>query len=93
VKIVANRILAVIRNPIAPDDVIVTVGASLGIANTRTHAKSGTAEPPISAAELLEAADAAMHVAKSKGGDGYRMADGGDQSPGTRTDVNFPALV
>jgi diguanylate cyclase (GGDEF)-like protein/PAS domain S-box-containing protein len=93
VTIVANRILAAIRKPIATNDAIVTVGASLGIADARTRAKSGAAEPPISAAELLNAADAAMYVAKSKGGDGYRMSDRGDQSPGTRTDVNFPTLV
>jgi diguanylate cyclase (GGDEF)-like protein/PAS domain S-box-containing protein len=93
VKIVAERIRAAVRKPIPTNDAIVSVGASLGIASTLTHAKSGPSEQPLTATQLLKAADAAMYAAKSTGGDGYRVSGGEDQSPPDRTDVNFPALV
>lgn len=93
VRIVAERMLAAIRKPIATDDAVVTVGASLGLASTRTHGTLGTGERRLSAAELLKAADAAMYAAKSKGGDGYRLSGLEDQSPPGQTDINFPALV
>lgn len=93
VHIVADRMLGAIRKPISTDDAVVKVGASLGIANTRTHGKAAPAERRLTAAELLKAADAAMYAAKSTGGDGYRLSGLDDQSPPHRTDVSFPALV
>src|SRR5262249_5134405 len=93
VKTVADRMLAAIRKPIATADAVVSVKASLGIASTTTHAESGTSDHPMSAAELLKAADAAMYAAKSSGGDGYRVWSPEAQSPENRTDISFPALV
>jgi diguanylate cyclase (GGDEF)-like protein/PAS domain S-box-containing protein len=95
VRIVATRMLDAIRKKIETEDAVVSVGASLGIASTRTHGRSGAGsdEPPMSAAELLKAADAAMYAAKSTGGDGYRVSGIEDQSPPGQTDVSFPALV
>ncbi len=93
VRIVADRMLTAIRQRIETDDAVVSVGASLGIASTRTHGRSGSVERPMSAAELLKAADAAMYAAKSTGGDGYRVSGLDNQSPPDRPDVKFPALV
>jgi diguanylate cyclase (GGDEF)-like protein/PAS domain S-box-containing protein len=93
VSIVANRVLSSIRKPIATNDAVVTVSASLGIASTRIHAKAGASEPPMTGAQLLRAADAAMYAAKSIGGDRYHVSREGDQSPSDQTDINFPAMV
>ncbi|MGH7617974.1 MAG: diguanylate cyclase domain-containing protein [Gemmatimonadaceae bacterium] len=93
VRIVADRMLAAIRKPISTDDAVVNVGASLGIASTCTHSKSGSAAKRMAAAELLKAADAAMYAAKSTGGDGYRLSGLENQSPEGQPGVSFPALV
>jgi GGDEF domain-containing protein len=84
---------AAIRKPIATADAVVSVKASLGIASAITHANSGSKDRPMSALELLKAADAATYAAKSNGGGGYRVWKPEDQSPEDRTDISFPALV
>ena len=77
---------------------MLTVRASIGIANITalSHAE-GEAEAPIdgasAAADLLRAADIAMYVAKTNGGDRYAHAGEWTESPDEDSDVNFHAVA
>jgi diguanylate cyclase (GGDEF)-like protein len=65
VRNVADRILASLERPIELEGHSLLVGASIGIADTRIGADE---DLPVTAAELLRAADAAMYTAKQSGG-------------------------
>ena len=64
VTAVSERILSSLERPILFDGAELRVGASIGIADTHV----GDGETPLSSAELLRAADAAMYTAKQSGG-------------------------
>lgn len=63
---IAERIMAAIRQPISGQDVVVTVGVSIGIALYPQHGS----QP----AQLLTLADQAMYRAKRQGKHGYCLA-------------------
>lgn len=65
VRIVAERIITALREPIVLHDEATTVGVSIGIAWPHTDADA--------ADELLRNADVAMYTAKSKGKGGYQF--------------------
>jgi diguanylate cyclase len=93
---VAERILRALHLPIAHDGEALSIRASIGIANTRPAPCSVVAdafERPMTAPELLKAADAAMYAAKSAGGDRFVSDACGAQSPAPRPDVSFPAMA
>jgi diguanylate cyclase (GGDEF)-like protein len=95
---VAKRILRSIRQPIRYENNLLTVRASIGIANsTGLLPSEGQAEAPIggasAAADLLRAADIAMYVAKTNGGDRYAHAGEWTESPDEDSDVNFHAVA
>lgn len=93
---VAERILRALHLPISYDGKNLSIRASVGIANTRPASCSIAAadfERPMTASELLKAADAAMYAAKSAGGDRFVSDACGSQSPAPRPDVSFPAMA
>jgi diguanylate cyclase (GGDEF)-like protein/PAS domain S-box-containing protein len=64
VTAVSERILSSLERPIEFDGSELRIGASIGIADTHV----GDGETPLSAAELLRTADAAMYTVKQAGG-------------------------
>ena len=68
VTVVARRILNALERPIEFDDATLTVGASIGIADTAVGVEGRAA---LSAAELLRAADTAMYNVKANGGNRF----------------------
>jgi diguanylate cyclase (GGDEF)-like protein len=75
VNAVAERILHALKRPILFDGYELSVGASIGIADSRLPNAGADSPDPgdrsITAAELLRAADAAMYAAKAEGGRRY----------------------
>lgn len=75
VNAVAARILDTLQQPVRFDGMELRIGASIGIADTRSveaaFASLGTGNTPLSAADLLRAADAAMYSAKAGGGHSF----------------------
>ena len=76
VEAVAERILHALKRPFLYDGSELSVGASIGIADTRmggTGSDSSDAgdQPCLTATELLHAADTAMYAAKAGGGRRY----------------------
>jgi len=94
---VAKRILRSLRQPIRYENNLLSVRASVGIANSTGLTQSESGEHPIdgatAAADLLRAADIAMYVAKSNGGDRYAHAGEWTESPDEDSDVNFHAVA
>jgi diguanylate cyclase (GGDEF)-like protein len=91
---VAQRILRALRQRISHGGAIFTVGASVGIASTRPGSGAlDTGDRPLSAAELVKAADEAMYAAKSTGGDRLVVAESIAQSTHAESDVRFPAVA
>ena len=95
---VAKRILRSLRQPIRYENNLLAVRASIGIANsTDTPHADGAPETRIygasAAADLLRAADIAMYVAKTNGGDRYAHAGEWTESPDEDSDVNFHAVA
>lgn len=70
VTAVSDRILESLKQPIPYDGQDLRIGASIGISDTQI----GGEQPPLSAAELLRAADTAMYAAKQSGGRSSRAA-------------------
>jgi diguanylate cyclase (GGDEF)-like protein len=67
VHLVAERLLAAVREPIRDGDNLIHVSAAIGIATAPEHATK--------AEDLLLCADLAMYAAKKHGGDRYEMFD------------------
>jgi diguanylate cyclase (GGDEF)-like protein/PAS domain S-box-containing protein len=95
---VAKRILRSLRQPIRYENNLLTVRASIGIANSSlvSETEEGSDAPidgASAAADLLRAADIAMYVAKTNGGDRYAHAGEWTESPDEDSDVNFHAVA
>jgi diguanylate cyclase (GGDEF)-like protein len=95
---VAKRILRSLRQPIRYENNLLTVRASIGIANSTQvaqpeDASEGPLDGAAAAADLLRAADIAMYVAKTNGGDRYAHAGEWTESPDEDSDVNFHAVA
>jgi diguanylate cyclase (GGDEF)-like protein len=95
---VAKRILRSLRQPIRYENNLLSVRASIGIANSAGAAElEGSSPTPFdgasAAADLLRAADIAMYVAKTNGGDRYAHAGEWTESPDEDSDVNFHAVA
>jgi diguanylate cyclase (GGDEF)-like protein/PAS domain S-box-containing protein len=94
---VAKRILRSLRQPIRYENNLLAVRASIGIANSPEPMQTDSGEHAIdgetAAAELLRAADIAMYVAKSNGGDRFAHAGEWTESPDEDSDVNFHAVA
>ena len=75
VRAVAERILHALKRPFLFDGYELSVGASIGISDSRMPEPSTDSPDPgdraITAAELLRSADAAMYAAKAEGGRRY----------------------
>jgi diguanylate cyclase (GGDEF)-like protein/PAS domain S-box-containing protein len=86
VSAVAERILHALKRPILFDGFELTVGASIGIADSRIGDTDERSPDPsdrrVTAAELLRAADAAMYSAKANGGRRYGV-----------TPLSAPAMI
>ena len=94
---VAKRILRSLRQPIRYESNLLSVRASIGIANaTGTRSLDSNAaviDGTTAAAELLRAADIAMYVAKANGGDRYAHSGQWEESPEADADVSFHAVA
>ena len=94
---VAKRILRSLRQPIRYESNLLSVRASIGIANSTEPSQTDESGERISgasaAADLLRAADIAMYVAKTNGGDRYAHAGEWTESPDEDSDVNFHAVA
>jgi len=95
---VAKRILRSLRQAIRFEGNLLSVRASIGIANSTpiggTAPSGATVVDGVSAAaELLRAADAAMYVAKASGGDRYAHSGNLAECPDEDPDVNFHAVA
>jgi diguanylate cyclase (GGDEF)-like protein len=96
---VAKRILRSLRQPIRYENNLLSVRASIGIANSADAAlvdgasDAPTIDGPSAAADLLRAADIAMYVAKTNGGDRYAHSGEWTESPDEDSDVNFHAVA
>ena len=90
---VAKRILRSLRQPIRYENNLLTVRASIGIANSIAFASRGrigdTDRRRPAAADLLRAADIAMYVAKTNGGDRYAHAGEWTESPDEDRTLTF----
>jgi diguanylate cyclase (GGDEF)-like protein len=95
---VAKRILRSLRQPIRYENNLLSVRGSIGIANS-VEAPHVEGSPDVrvdgatAAADLLRAADIAMYVAKTNGGDRYALSGEWTESPDEDSDVNFHAVA
>jgi diguanylate cyclase (GGDEF)-like protein len=97
VNAVAERILHSLKRPFLYDGYELSVGASIGIADSRmTEDHSDPSDRRLSATELLHAADTAMYAAKASGGRRYGVTPAPTQFGASQLDesgVNFRVVA
>jgi diguanylate cyclase (GGDEF)-like protein len=100
VNAVAERILHSLKRPFLYDGYELSVGASIGIADSRmaqlTSDSPDPSDRPLTATELLHAADTAMYAAKASGGRRYGVTPQATQFGASQLDdsgVNFRVVA